>query len=133
MFVMFAINCRSTGDNGGKPGTVCRHGVPHSGVKKEFSGIKGVGGHNIQNTLLHLIVLLGAEARGSLVAIDRISGPGEFRDDYLETGVVTCFPTEKSKEVCNGLMDPIDATTLFAHKEVVRTPSEISVANGNHT
>ena len=69
VFVMFATDCSSTRNDRSQLCAVGCHRMPDSGVEKEFSGIEGVRGNDVQDALLHLAIFFRAEASGPLITV----------------------------------------------------------------
>ena len=131
MFVMFATDGSCSRNDRGKLSAVGCHGMPDCGVKKEFSGIKGVGGNDVQNALFHLAIFPRAKTSGPLIVIRGVPGLCKFGNNDLEAGIIASFPAEKSEKVGNGLMDPIYAPPFLAHEKVVWTSCEVGIADGD--
>ncbi len=129
VLIMFPVDSCRPRNNGGKSRTVGGHGMPYRGVKKEFCGIEGMGGNDVKDSLLHLVVFFGAQSRGSLISTGGISVPCKFGYEDLEPSVIPCLSAEKGKQMGNGLVDTVYASPLLTHEEVVRIPHKVSVTD----
>ena len=111
---MFATDGSGAGDERGQFGAVGGHGMPNSCIEKEFGGIKGVRRNDVQDALFNLTVFPGAQPQWPLVVVSGVPWSDKFGDDDFQTGVEACLPEEHGKQVCNGLVNPVDATTSLA-------------------
>ena len=89
--------------------------------------------NNIQDALFHLTVFSGTEPEWPLVVVSGVSWSDKFRDDDLQAGVKACLPAEHGKQVSDGLVNPVDATTFLAHEEVMWAASKVGVADREGT
>ena len=89
--------------------------------------------NNIQDALFHLTVFPGTEPGWPLVVVSWVSWSDKFRDDDLQAGVKACLPAEHGKQVCDGLVNPVDATTFLTHEDVIWAASKVGVADRDGT
>ena len=132
MFVMFATDGSCSRNDWSKLSAVGCHGMPDCGVKKEFSGIYGVGGNDVQNALFHLAIFPRAKPSRPLIVVRGVPGFCKFGNNDLEAGVIASFPAEEGEKVGNGLVGSVYAPPFLTHEKVVWTPSEVGIADGDN-